>query len=81
VRSTIENVCCIRPVLWVDLALHPTVQGPRWNEDPVHGSRATVGIAVMRFLCMAAERDPNVLFCMPNRTKCILFISVMEPRM
>jgi hypothetical protein len=26
-----------------------------------------------RILCMAAKQGPNVLFCMPNRTKCVLF--------
>jgi hypothetical protein len=26
---------------------------------------------------MAAKQGPNVLFCMPNRTKCILFVSVI----
>jgi hypothetical protein len=27
---------------------------------------------------MAAKQGPNVLFCMPNRTKCILLVSVHE---
>jgi hypothetical protein len=27
----------------------------------------------MKFLLMAAELGLNVLFCMPNRTNCILF--------
>jgi hypothetical protein len=31
----------------------------------------------MRILLLAAEQGPNVLFCMPNRTKCILLVSVM----
>jgi hypothetical protein len=28
----------------------------------------------MRILLLAAKEGPNVLFCMPNRTKCILLI-------
>jgi hypothetical protein len=27
---------------------------------------------------MAAKKGPNVLFCMPNRTKCILLVSEMN---
>jgi hypothetical protein len=27
---------------------------------------------------MAAKQGPNVLFCMPNRTKCILVVSAMQ---
>jgi hypothetical protein len=27
---------------------------------------------------MAAEQGPNVLCCMPNRTKCILLVPVMR---
>jgi hypothetical protein len=32
----------------------------------------------MRILSLAAEQGPNVLFCIPNRTKCILLSSVMS---
>jgi hypothetical protein len=28
-------------------------------------------------LLLAAKKGPNILFCMPNRTKCILLVSVM----
>jgi hypothetical protein len=31
----------------------------------------------MRFLLIAAKQGPAILFCMPNRTKCILSVSVM----
>jgi hypothetical protein len=31
----------------------------------------------MKILLMAAEQGPNVLFYMPNRTKCFLLVSVM----
>jgi hypothetical protein len=37
------------------------------------------GITGIRIPCMAAKCGPRVLFCMPNRTKCILFASVMRP--
>jgi succinyl-CoA synthetase alpha subunit len=33
--------------------------------------------AQVRIACMAAKQGPNVLFCIPNRTKCILLVSVM----
>jgi hypothetical protein len=33
-------------------------------------------IAGIRILCLAAKWGPNALFCVPNRTKCILVISV-----
>jgi hypothetical protein len=30
---------------------------------------------------MAAKQGPNVPFCMPNRTKCILLASVMSAKL
>jgi hypothetical protein len=34
----------------------------------------------MRILCVAARQGPNVLFCMPNRTKRIQLVSVTRGR-
>jgi hypothetical protein len=30
---------------------------------------------IMRILLIAAAYGPNVLFCMPNRTRCVLLVS------
>jgi hypothetical protein len=35
-------------------------------------------IADTSVLCMAAKQGPNVLFCMPSRTKCIKLVSLMQ---
>jgi hypothetical protein len=43
-----------------------------------HSTRSSRRITGMRILCMAAKWRPNAPFCMPNRTTCILFISVIE---
>jgi hypothetical protein len=49
-----------------------------WICCPVVGSpRRSPRTTEMRILLMAANQGPNALFCMPNRTKCILLISVV----
>jgi hypothetical protein len=41
--------------------------------------RRTLSLSIIESgtLLMAAKQGPNVLFCMPNRTNCILLVSVM----
>jgi hypothetical protein len=39
--------------------------------------RARSDITESRILCMEDKQGPNVLLCIPNRTKCILLVSVM----
>jgi hypothetical protein len=44
--------------------------------------RGAIGVPItitkMRILYMVANQGPNTLFCMPNRTNCILKVSVMN---
>jgi hypothetical protein len=35
-------------------------------------------ISEMRILSLAAEYGPGILFCMPNRTKCVLLVSLVD---
>jgi hypothetical protein len=32
----------------------------------------------MKIQLMVAKQGPSILFCVPNRTKCILLVSVMK---
>jgi hypothetical protein len=69
-RRALGTVCranetCMCPsILVVPCRAHPSVRLP--------GAEAT-GI---RILCMAAKQGPKALFCTPNRSKCILFVSL-----
>jgi hypothetical protein len=50
------------------------MQGPLQHGCWLGISFFTIEVSI---LCMAAKWEPDVLFCMPNRTNCILLVSVM----
>jgi hypothetical protein len=50
------------------------------NDDAFVSFLQVICTSEMRILLMAATQGPDFLFCMPDRTKCILLISVVDDR-
>jgi hypothetical protein len=54
------------------------VSPPEWRRTGQHACIHVGTSTEMRILSMDAKQGPNVLSCMPNMTKGILLVSVME---